>query len=317
MFVTTGKGFPYSPIDAAIGETLKPLVSRLSIMDGRQPVASIASQLKPDIVIVLDGLHFDVSQVDEIRRNGIRTAVWFTDDPYYTDITAGLATHYDEVFTLERNCVEFYRQLGCPHVHHLPLGVYPAEFRPWNPNRSIRKEVCFVGSAYWKRVAFFNRVTDYLASRETMISGIWWDRLKDFKRLESKIALGRWMGPTETAGMYNGAKIVINMHRAHDDETINNNSLGIGTVSPNPRTFEISACATLQLTDVRDDLAMYYIPGVEIETYSSPEEMIEKIDYYLHHEDKRREIAMRGMYRTMRDHTYSRRLETLLAILFG
>ena len=120
----------------------------------------------------------------------------------------------------------------------------------------------------------------------------------------------------ETAATYNGAKIVINMHRAHDDATFNSNSGQLTAVSPNPRTFEISACGTLQLTDIRDDLGSFYTPGVDIVTYSSPVEMVEKIEYYLNHEEERQEIALRGMYRTMKEHTYAHRLTMLLSQLF-
>ncbi|SFJ03536.1 spore maturation protein CgeB [Paenibacillus sp. UNC496MF] len=316
LFVATGKGFPYSPLDVAIADAFRGQVTQLTITDTKQPVAELALRIRPDVVIVLDGLEFDVAQVDRMREAGIRTAIWFTDDPYYTDITSRLAPHYDVVFTLELVCVDYYRQLGCPNVHYLPLGMDPASFRPRNPERAQRHEVCFIGSAYWGRVAIFDQVTRYLASRDTHISGIWWERLKEFRLIAPKIELGRWMGPLETAGNYNGAKIVINMHRSPFDETFNNNTGGIGAVSPNPRTFEIAGCGTLQLTDVRSDLVSFYTPGYDIVTYESPQEMIEKIDYYLNHEEERQLIAMRGMLRTMRDHTYGKRIEQLLGLLF-
>ncbi|WP_371262815.1 glycosyltransferase [Paenibacillus sp. OV219] len=316
MFVATGKGFPYSPIDESVANALRGQVTQLTITDSQQPVADIALRIRPDIVIVLDGLQFNVIHAARMREAGIRTAIWFTDDPYYTDITKGIAPFFDDVFTLELTCVDYYRQLGCPRVHYLPLGADPAYFRPRNPLRSQRHDICFIGSAYWKRVEFFNQVTRYLETKDTHISGIWWERLRDFKQMASKIGLGRWMGPEETANMYNGARIAINMHRAHDDETFNNNSAGIPAVSPNPRTFEISACATLQLTDVRSDLVSFYTPGVDIVTYATPAEMVEKIQYYLAHEDERRAIAMKGMHRTLTEHTYNNRIEAMLAILF-
>ncbi|WP_274649463.1 CgeB family protein [Paenibacillus humicola] len=316
LFVATGKGYPYAPLDEAIAATLRRNVGQLTVTDAGQPVGEIAARIRPDVVIVLDGLQFDTAKADEVRRAGIRIAVWFTDDPYYTDMTAKLALHYDDVFTLELNCVEFYRRLGCESVHYLPLGVYQDEFRPRNPELNKRHDILFIGSAFWRRVEFFDQITDYLASRDTHISGIWWERLKRYNRLKGKIALGRWMGPRETAGMYSGAKIVINMHRAPEDDTFNSNSAGITAVSPNPRTFEVSACAALQLTDIRDDLASFYKPGSEIVTYSSPSDMVEKIEYYLTHEEERRRIAMQGMARTMREHTYDHRLRTMLSILF-
>jgi spore maturation protein CgeB len=316
LYVATGKGFPYTPIDEAIAATLRGLVGQLTVVDANAPVGEIAARIRPDVVIVLDGIHFDVAKADEVRQAGIRIVIWFTDDPYYTDITSGIARHFDDVFTLELSCVEFYRSVGCSSVHYLPLGAFPAAFRPSNPGPHSRHDVTFIGSAYWRRVEFFNQISGYLASKDTFISGIWWERLRDYKRLSGKIALGRWMGPAETCAVYNGAKIVINMHRAHDDETFNNNSAAVPALSPNPRTFEIAACASLQLTDVRDDLVSFYTPGLEIVTYSSPQELIEKIEYYLNHEQERKEIAMRGMYRTMRDHTYAHRLDRMLSILF-
>nr|WP_246427963.1 glycosyltransferase [Paenibacillus phyllosphaerae] len=317
MFVMTSKGYPYSPIDAALAETFTGLTARVTVTDANAQVADLAQQMRPDVVIVLDGLNLPVEQIDRIRQMGIRTAVWFTDDPYYSDMTSWIALHYDDVFTLELTCVAHYQSLGAARVHYLPLGFHPVDFRPRNPARDQRHEVSFVGSAYWKRAAFFDQVAGYLATKDTLISGIWWERLANFPLLADKISSGRWMGPQETAAVYNGSKIVINMHRAYDDQTFNNNSAGIPAVSLNPRTFEIAACATLQLTDIRDDLSSFFTPGVDIVTYASPQEMIEKIEYYLTHEEERRAIAIRGMQRAMSEHTYAKRLEQMLTILFG
>lgn len=124
------------------------------------------------------------------------------------------------------------------------------------------------------------------------------------------------MSPGETNDSYNGSKIVINLHRSHQDDSVNNNSLKIPGASPNPRTFEISASGTLQLTDTRDDLARFYKPGEEIETYSSQQELLEKVEFYLTHEKERREIALRALERTLREHTYGHRIDQLLSVIF-
>jgi len=316
MYVSTGKGFPYSPIDEAVAGSLGQLVTRLTVVERKEEAPSAAAAVRPDVVLFLDGLHVPPDIPDRIRELGIRTAIWFTDDPYYTDITASLAIHYDDVFTLEANCVEFYRSVGCQRVRHLPLGFYPGHFHPQNAPADMRCDIVFVGSGYWNRVAFFDQLLPYLAGRDIRIIGYWWERLRDYKQFASKIE-GRWMTPQETALVYGGAKIVINMHREPDDGTFNSNRAGIGAVSPNPRTFEIAACASLQLTDVRNELAAYYVPGREIETYASPEELAAKIDHYLAHADERRGVVLNGLYRTMRDHSYARRLDAMLGALFG
>ncbi|CAH0118469.1 MULTISPECIES: glycosyltransferase [unclassified Paenibacillus] len=317
LYVTTGKGFPYSPIDEAVISTLQGMVSELIPTDPRQPVADLASQVRPDLVLSLDGMEFSTEQVQSIRQLGFRTAIWLTDDPYYTDFTSNMVGHYDYVFTLELNCVPYYQSLGCPNVYYLPFAVQPTQYRPKPTQSTIRSDISFVGSAYWNRVGFFDQLVPYLQDKNVSISGLWWDRLAGFETLKDKIELGKWMGPQETSEVYNGSKIVINLHRSHDDDSVNNNTNKIHPVSPNPRTFEISSCATLQLTDIRDDLARFYTPGVEIETYASPQELMEKIDYYLANEEARRDIALRGLARTMREHTYARRLNEMLAHIFG
>lgn len=317
LYVSTGKGYPYPPLDEGMTETLRSMVSRLTTVNPKDPIAAIAAQDRPDLVIVLDGMEFPVEQVIELRANGIPTAIWLTDDPYYTDIMTNVVKHYDYVFTLEMNSVAYYESIGCARVYYLPFGMYPGHYMPRITSKGKMNEVCFIGSAYWNRVQFFAPIFPAFMSYDSRISGIWWDRIPRYERYEHKISLGSWMSPQETADTYNQYKIVINMHRSPDDNTVNSNSALIAAASPNPRTFEISGCATLQLTDVRSDLPRFYTPGVEIETYHSPEEMLQKISYYLKHEEERREIALRGLARTLREHTYAHRLNQMLTITTG
>ncbi|MFB9277962.1 CgeB family protein [Cohnella cellulosilytica] len=312
LYITSGKGFPYSPLDEGIIATLQEIVGRVTVAVPHDDIAAIAARERPDLLLALDGMHLALEKVHAVNDLGIRTAIWFTDDPYYTDITSGIAHNYYHVFTLERNCVPFYAERGCARVSYLPLGVYQEAYRPRNTDRSIRGEICFIGTAYWNRVSLFNQLMPLIAHRRLYVSGMWWDRLADYGRWKHFIDLGKWMEPLPTSERYNAHKIVINSHRAHDDDTFNQNSAMITAVSPNPRTFEISASATLQLTDCRDDIVQHYEPGREIVTYDSAEDLAAKAEYYLEHEEERKDIALRGLYRTLRDHTYVSRLNQLI-----
>lgn len=316
LYVSSGKGFPYSPLDEAIMATLQGMVAQVTLSDPRQPVSEIALQTRPDLVLVLDGMDIPIEHIDAIRQAGIQTAIWLTDDPYYTDMTLDIVTHFDHVFTLELNCIDLYRQIGCASVHYLPFAAFTNHYFPITTPSPLKRDVSFIGSAYWNRVYFFNPIMPQLMSHNTVFNGIWWDRLPDYTSYGEKIELGRWMSPPETNDVYNGTKIVINLHRSHEDDSVNNNHLKIPPASPNPRTFEIAASTTLQLTDARDDIARFYKPGVEIETYSSPQELLDKVEYYLTHEKERREIALRGLERTLKDHTYGKRINEMLTIIF-
>ncbi|BCG60645.1 CgeB family protein [Paenibacillus sp. URB8-2] len=317
MYVASGKGYPYSPLDEAVLSSLQSLTAAVTVTDVRQNLLELACANKPDLVLVLDGMDLPLEQIDRIRGIGIRTAIWLTDDPYYTDFTLGLVNHYDYVFTLERNCIEYYRQLGCAEVHYLPFAAYRPHYRPTISRTSITREVSFIGSAYWNRVNFFREIMPQLMEFNTVINGIWWDRLPEAPLYGDRIEIGKWMSPQETSVAYSGSKIVINLHRSHVDDVANNNTLAISAASPNPRTFEIAASGTLQLSDVRDDLATFYKPGEEIVTFSTPLEMIDKVHYYLTHEEERQAIALKGLERTLRDHTYPKRVNQLLTTIFG
>ena len=74
--------------------------------------------------------------------------------------------------------------------------------------------------------------------------------------------------------------------------------------------------ASFQLTDVRQELHRYYEVGKEIETYTTSEELIEKLDYYLEHNKERNRIARKGCIQTMSYHTYKNRLTKMFKIIF-
>ncbi|TDF95188.1 CgeB family protein [Paenibacillus piri] len=290
------------------------LVKECVTADVRDDVARLVSELHPDLVLVILGDMFPVAQVEAIRKMGVKTAVWFTDDPYYTDVTANYAAYYDFVFTQEISCVPLYQSLGCSHVHYLPLAVHTAIFHR-NEEVSKDTDICFLGTAWINRIALFDQIASELNRYQTLVVGPDWGKL-GHKLLPDKIQ-PVFLSPEQSAYCLNASKIAINNHRAYDDTTFfDKNSRRLPAHSINPRTFEIAACGTFQLTDVREELVHNYTVGKEIETYSSPEELIEKIRYYLTHEEERNTIALRGLHRTLQEQTYPHRLKQLLNVVF-
>jgi spore maturation protein CgeB len=77
------------------------------------------------------------------------------------------------------------------------------------------------------------------------------------------------------------------------------------------RNFEIPGCGGFLLTDQADNLADYYDVGSEVACFDSQRDMIDKIRYYLAHEEERMEIAEAGYQRTLREHTYERRFREI------
>ena len=83
----------------------------------------------------------------------------------------------------------------------------------------------------------------------------------------------------------------------------------------NFRMFEATGVGSCLLTDRGEESAELFVPDQEIVTYSSIDECIEKVAYLLDHETVRREIALRGQRRTLRDHTVMQRCRQIDEIL--
>ena len=72
--------------------------------------------------------------------------------------------------------------------------------------------------------------------------------------------------------------------------------------------FELPANGVMQISDGGPFLDNFYEPGREIVGYSSADDLIEKIRYYLEHDAERESIARAGFRRAMRDHRMKQRL---------
>jgi len=88
-----------------------------------------------------------------------------------------------------------------------------------------------------------------------------------------------------------------------------------GNYANNARLYEATGCGTLLLVDKKDNLNEIFEVGREVVAYKNSEDLINKIKYYLTHESEREKIAKAGQARTLREHTYEKRINELLNIL--
>jgi hypothetical protein len=83
----------------------------------------------------------------------------------------------------------------------------------------------------------------------------------------------------------------------------------------NMRLYEATGVGSLLLTDRKDNLGDLFEVGREVVAYSSAEEATELVKYFSDHPDEARRIAQAGQARTLKEHTYARRMEELVPIL--
>lgn len=120
----------------------------------------------------------------------------------------------------------------------------------------------------------------------------------------------KYMGEAWGIEMYRvlaSSKIVINRHGEVAQGFTNN-----------MRCYEATGMGALLMTEESKNLSEIFSDS-EVVSYKGPRDLIDKIRYYLDHEEERAEIASRGQTRTLSEHTYRDRMkivsQTLLEML--
>lgn len=106
----------------------------------------------------------------------------------------------------------------------------------------------------------------------------------------------------EVPHLYRSSKININVTRPQLITAVNQ------------RVFDIAACNGFFLTDDRDDLRTFFPELYDSIIFTSPENLKKKICYYLDHDLERQDIARSLHHVVNKEHTYVKRVNTMLEI---
>lgn len=92
---------------------------------------------------------------------------------------------------------------------------------------------------------------------------------------------------------------------------------GVTTLTEVPKIFHLSKInLNMTIKPIQTGLPLRIFDiGVDLEAYSSIEELVDKCAYYLEHEDERRQIAKNGYEKVCANHTYFHRLKEMIATI--
>jgi spore maturation protein CgeB len=207
---------------------------------------------------------------------------------------------YDLVVSSLPNLVDYFRRMGVSAEPH-GLGFEPRVLHRLR-NGGSKEPITFVGSLTLHHDGRVRLLESLCRSLETKIYGTGVHYLPEDSFIRQRYQREAW-----GVDMYQilfDSKITINHH------------IGMAaSYANNCRLFEATGVGTLLVTDWKKNLHEMFEPGKEVVSYHTPEECVEKIQYYLEHEDEREEIARAGQERTLRDHTYYQRMQELVKIV--
>ena len=128
-----------------------------------------------------------------------------------------------------------------------------------------------------------------------------------------------WLSDNKIKSLYTG-EYVFNESKA---KSVLAAKINLNTLLPaeiyglNARTFEIAGIGGFQMLHWRASLSNLFDEGKELVTFNNFLELREKIDFYIHNNGLRNEIAKAGQKRAYSDHTYKIRLACLIETVFS
>ena len=239
----------------------------------------------PDLMfVVLFKNELDKNVIHEIStQTRTITLNWFCDDHWrFESYSKWWAPKFNWIVTTDKAALSKYKAIN---YHNVILSMWAC-----NPHLCKKLDlpyiydVSFVGRPYGYRKKIINQLRK--AGINVKVWGFGWRKGRVSQR--------------EMVKIFNQSRINLDF--------IN---LTAGKKEVKARLFEILGCGGFVLTEYLDDIKNYYDIGKEVVCYQGVDDLIDKIRYYLKHEDERAAIAKYGYLRTIREHTYEKRFKDI------
>jgi len=257
------------------------------------------------------------------QEKGITTLNWFADDHFrFCNFSKYYAPLFDWVSTTDSQAVKKYHnknviktQWACNHFLYKPSSlekIYDVSF-VGQPHSDRRKIVNQIRKAGINIKCWGNGWEAGRVSQDEMI--------KIFSQSKINLNLTKSSGNINFKAL---ASVFLKKELNNSLKLINpkywipnlQSILDKKREQIKGRNFEIPGSGGFLLTSNADNLTDYYEDGKEIVIYKDINDMIDKIKYYLEHNEERESIAQAGYERTIREHTYEKRFNNIFKRIY-
>jgi len=238
-------------------------------------------------LIIIPNLYYELAPIflSKLRNVGCRSLIVFFDDSMrFYDTSCFYLSAGDYFLTHDsRNSKSLYKRHGID-----------AEYFPLYPSHSFFREIITrIDKAAVKVAGDVVFVGAKIADR-----GVFIDYLKDNGINVNVYGKGWDVGMLTTEEMlaaYKFSKISLNFIKTID---------GSGRFQLKARLFEIIMAGGFVLSEHNDELAEYFDIGHEIDTFRSPDELLDKIKFYLEKSELRMEMQTRAARRVHKSYSF-------------
>lgn len=252
-------------------------------------------EYRPDVLWLLDMGHLTDAAIERLSGQvGVLVGQVACPFDFRRDVSV-----YDLVISSLPHFVRRFRRLGV-RSEYLPLGFEPSVRDRLGMQQARDVELSFVGSMG----------SAHSAGTELL------------NAVAGDLPLSLW-GPPQPAlpeplaSRYRGQAWGMEMYDvlARSQVALNRHIDVAADYANNLRLFEATGMGACLLTDAKRNLSELFVPGEELVTYTDAGDCVRKAKQLLSDVAMREEIAAAGARRTLRDHTYDKRVRSLVEML--
>jgi spore maturation protein CgeB len=295
------------------GRAIRKVFRPVFVRELRLDAARIVARYKPHCLFVWKGTVVHPKLIEHCKQQGVVTINYYPDVSFFSHgsyIPRSLPL-YDHVFNTKSYGVGDMKKSGVGSVSFLEPGYDPELHRPVELTAEDREtygcDVGFIGTWSPKKESLLSTLRKNLPQIKIKIWGNRWDQHRD-EKLNSSI-LGYGVTGDEYTKAICGSSICLGLLSEQGQGSSSGDLI-------TARTFQIPACGAFMLHERNTEVLNYFEDGRDAEFFGTSEELAEKVEYYLAHDEKRRQIAGNGFLRSLRDgYSIDRRMESVLGWL--
>jgi len=216
--------------------------------------------------------------------------------------------YHSPAYSADFDMPDKLRHVGARQADFWPMGAFEAMYDGRSGEADLLPgkrdiDVLFIGALHLNKMPFLAKVKKALG-RSFRLYGL--AGLKRNVYFNLKYGAPGWVSRVrfeDYVPLYRRAKIGINVHNRGD--------YTVGSY----RLFDLPANGVMQISDGGRHLGAFFAVGEEIVGYRDADDLIEKVRYYLAHDDERIDIARQGYRRVMSGHRIRDRFRELAELI--
>jgi len=255
----------------------------------------------------------DASWLEQVTSRGdVVTFNWFCDDHWRLEsFSARWAPRFTWVSTTDASAIERYKKHD---VHNVLLTQWAASTERYQPRGlPLKYDVSFIGQVYGDRRRIISNLRR--SGVDARVWGSGWNT-RAWHRVAKRVPLVRSLGGAEWARQVRASTRLStdDMIATFEQSRINLNLAAASHGSRQQvkgRVFEVPAVGGFLLTERAERIDEFFVPDDEIGMFESPQEIGERVNWWLAHETQRERAARAAHARVLAEHTYAHRFAAL------